>query len=201
MTLKWPRGSLEGREALRPAGTTLLAEVHAASRDRLGREPAFKQGLSRSSTVDKCLLSTCCAPTLCHTLGSRTLRESAVWSGAPGHPESGFPHLATTCPYSRSLRDAPGPAIWDKNTQGGKGIHPQSRSRGAPAQCDPPHPLAAAPEKFMGVGSPINPLPSGSPKLLAPYRLSGSHSWLGPQRVERESPPGHPFLGEAKDKV
>lgn len=44
------------------------------------------------------------------------------------------------------------------------------------------------------------PLPSELPKPLVLYGLPGSHSWMGPQKVEQEFRPGNPFPGEARTK-
>jgi hypothetical protein len=50
-----------------------------------------------------------------------------------------------------------------------------------------------------GVGVAARPL--RVTQALAALPLSGSQSWLGPQRVEQELLQSQPFPGEAKDKV
>lgn len=132
-----------------------------------------------------------------------------VWS-REGHPDTLSlapstrplsPSLFSTTPH---LQEPQRPGTWGKNAHRGEGDSPKSYSGRAIQPGFPFLPQAAALENRVvrwGRGVTTRPLPSGSPALLALYGTSGSCSWRGPQRVERELLPGHPFPGEAKNKV
>lgn len=91
---------------------------------------------------------------------------------------------------------------WDKNAHRGKGIHLSLQHFTIPAQCSHPYPRQLLLRTLGGgVGVATQPPPLRVTQALGTLWAVWLPQLAGPQRVEQELLPGHPFLGEAKDSL
>lgn len=155
------------------------------------RGDCFKEGPSRSSTVDTYLLSTCCVPALCQAAGIRhrlTPKELSLVGSPAGHPRHPGPGLQHPAPYHFHLPPWPefertsGTSNLGQKTQRGKGIHPKSQQRGCPSPgLRSTRQLLPRAACAWAVGVDAQPPPLGPPERWVLPRLPGSHSWMVPR--------------------